>query len=594
MARTEMTPLAKLMIVVVLGTGAFFGLKVAANHFGIGILKSMMVGKAALPDIKDAVVGDVQPAAFPSATANGCDNPIRSEVWAWNAQIGYLYANGGPDTTKNSLMEKRGVCLKLTRQDDTTQMQNDLVACAKDLKGSSECQSGTHFVQIMFDGSGQFLAQLNAQLKKFCTDCTAEIVGTFGFSRGEDALWGPEAWKKNPRKAMGDGLVAGVLRDGDWNTAQKWLGDNDLKNNPDEKTFDSTAMNWVNASDYVKAAQLYVSGYCEDRKVIKDGKLTGDKINVCVKGAVTWTPGDVTIAKQKGGIVPIVSTRQYRSQMPSALIGIKKWDKAHPDKIAGMLAAGLEGGDQIKAFPQALKTAGDISAKIYGEQDGAYWVRYYKGSTEADATGQQVELGGSYADNMNDALTVFGLAAGANNNAKATYNTFAKIVTAQYADLFKDTPIPPYEQIVNTSYLLQAKSLLDDLGSQADTPKYSEDSGEETFGDKNWQIDFATGSAMLTQQGMATVKQIRDDLAITGLKVTLNGHTDNTGSAGQNRQLSLDRAESVKRALQSQAPSDFPESRFHAHGFGPDKPIADNSTPEGRAKNRRVEVIETN
>jgi len=78
--------------------------------------------------------------------------------------------------------------------------------------------------------------------------------------------------KSNPQAAKGM-LVEGVLRDGDWNIAQKWEGDNGIKNNPDEKTWDPDAVNWLNASDYNVAAADYVAGKCDDRKVVKDGIL---------------------------------------------------------------------------------------------------------------------------------------------------------------------------------------------------------------------------------------------------------------------------------------------------------------------------------
>ena len=412
----RLKPGAKIVLLLFIGAVLFFGFRTAVSRGWIpapGIAKALIPSKASLPDLKEAVVANVEPASFPEGASASVKAPlIRTEIWAWNAQMNYIYANGGPETTRNSLMEKHNVNLKLIRQDDTSQMQNDLIACAKELHdGSSQCSAGANYVLIMGDGSGQFFAAVNPQLKKLdngAGEYIAQVIGSTGYSRGEDKLMGPPQWKADPQAAKG-GLVAGVLRDGDWNIAMKWAADNQIKNNPDEKTYDPDALNWVNAPDYIKAAEIYNANTCEDRKIVHDGRLTGESKNVCVNGVVTWTPGDVNVAHGRGGLVSIVSSKQYRSQMPDVIIGIKKFNQDHRNEVQGMLAASFEAADQLKAFPEALKRAAAISAKVYNEQTGDYWLKYYQGTREQDKTGNLVELGGSAVNNLNDNLLLFGL-----------------------------------------------------------------------------------------------------------------------------------------------------------------------------------------
>ena len=72
-------------------------------------------------------------------------------------------------------------------------------------------------------------------------------------------------------------------------------------------------------------------------------------------------------------------------------------------------------------------------------------------------------------------------------------------------------------------------------------------------------------------------------------RILVEGHTDNVGNPVSNQQLSEKRAQSVKDWLVIS--SNVPESRFEVKGLGDTKPIADNQTEEGKAKNRRVEII---
>jgi len=71
-------------------------------------------------------------------------------------------------------------------------------------------------------------------------------------------------------------------------------------------------------------------------------------------------------------------------------------------------------------------------------------------------------------------------------------------------------------------------------------------------------------------------------------RIEVVGHTDNTGSAAYNQDLSQRRAVSVANVLRS---SGVPDARISAYGRGEDAPIATNLTPQGMAQNRRVEII---
>jgi outer membrane protein OmpA-like peptidoglycan-associated protein len=70
------------------------------------------------------------------------------------------------------------------------------------------------------------------------------------------------------------------------------------------------------------------------------------------------------------------------------------------------------------------------------------------------------------------------------------------------------------------------------------------------------------------------------------INLRVEGHTDSTGT--DDDRLSRDRAQSVVSFLQSQGVA---PSRMTSEGYGARVPVADNATPEGRAKNRRVEII---
>lgn len=110
--------------------------------------------------------------------------------------------------------------------------------------------------------------------------------------------------------------------------------------------------------------------------------------------------------------------------------------------------------------------------------------------------------------------------------------------------------------------------------------------------DADGRVDLAVhfesdSSRMLSgsQQQIAEIVEMME--ADPGLALSVNGYTDNSGTAERNLELSRDRARTIVDELVRRG---IPAARLRAHGFGRERPVADNATAEGRARNRRVEL----
>jgi outer membrane protein OmpA-like peptidoglycan-associated protein len=102
-------------------------------------------------------------------------------------------------------------------------------------------------------------------------------------------------------------------------------------------------------------------------------------------------------------------------------------------------------------------------------------------------------------------------------------------------------------------------------------------------------INFDTGKSIIRDESKPIIEQIVQMMKSNpDLKIGVEGHTDNVGTPASNKTLSEARAKSVVSAIVGQGIS---PDRLSPAGYGQDKPIADNNTEEGRAKNRRVELV---
>ncbi|MES2703415.1 MAG: OmpA family protein [Bacteroidota bacterium] len=548
--------------------------------------ESTSIGKVMLPDAPEASLqGNATLLALPSAEAsvNG-GTKIVWKIMAWNSQFPLMYANGGPQTTKGSLFDKAKLQVSIERQDDCNKAIADVVKFAQDYK--NDPGTAGVFASFMGDGMPSFFAALAKELEPLGPEYQPIAFYTMGKSYGEDKVMAPLSWKQNPQSALG-GTVACVMRDGDMNILLKWAGDNGLKVNPDETTYDKNAINLIAASDFLDAPNKYITGYKEKRKMVVNGKKIAQDTTVGVDAVATWTPGDVNAAKQKGGLVSIASTREYAAQMPNVTITIKKFAYDHRTDLENLIMSLAQAGDQVRSFNDAKKFAADVSAKVYNEQTGDYWLKYYNGTEEKDMQGINVSLGGSMAFNLADAANMFGLGKDGVDRYKIVYTSFGDITSKMYPELMPT--YPAYAKVVDKSFLQSVIANHPELlEGQAIKVAYSGDITTEVSS-KSYQIQFETGSAVIKSASYGTLDEImKSSVVAEGLTVGVYGHTDNVGAEDKNQKLSEQRAFSVKNYLISKG---IPEGRITVKGYGSTHPIADNGTADGKAQNRRVQIV---
>lgn len=113
-----------------------------------------------------------------------------------------------------------------------------------------------------------------------------------------------------------------------------------------------------------------------------------------------------------------------------------------------------------------------------------------------------------------------------------------------------------------------------------------------TFGEEG--IKFATGKSNLSESAKASLASFAKTLTsgedVSGADITIEGHTDSTGSTAVNEKVSLARAQAVTDYLVSKGVA---KANITTRGLASEYPVADNGTAEGRKQNRRVEVYIT-
>ena len=595
--RTEKLTTFSELLIVIAGIGAILG-GVYYLSPGIKTAVSKQLNGIELNQTDVNNVTNAEKIALPSTEISSevADKPlVRIAGYAWNAQSGIIVSNGGPKTTKGSLMEKNGVNLEIIRQDWLSELRNMQMKFIEEFdKGEAfpSSDKSVFAVMIMGDGAPFYISSVQKSLdEKYGKDkYHLQVMGVVGMSYGEDKLIGPPNWKSDP-KSMKGSVISAVLGDGDWVTTVNYCFANGLKVNPDPTTYDADAVNIYPSEndDYIKSAEELIksqtTGWTVALKEVVNGKLTGKSVNRKIDGCATWTPGDKTVFDKLTGFVDIVSTKEFNNQMPTAIIGVKEWAVKNPDIVSNILKSALTASNQMKNYEDWKVRASQALADTYKIETPEYWYKMFKGQ-QGTKGGLTYNMGGSKVFNYADAMQYFGLSDGV-NRYKSVYNQVSGYLTELNPFGFNENvgAVVPYDQAVNLFFL---KNINDIESTSADKADYS-NQATEVVASGEWKINFNTGSAEISNSSSKEVEKIYNLLVqAESTKLTVVGHTDNVGNADANLALSKSRAEAVVNYLKQKG---IPASRFQlVDGKGQGDPVADNNTASGKALNRRVVI----
>ena len=594
---SRLTTFSKLFLTLTITAGIFFGARYFLKDSGMLNKKVNVVELQRTDNSTNSILSSaplnyqtvgLTQLPFPAETeaANGNAAKMIYYGMGWNAQTPISYANGGAKTKQGSLMDKNNVSLQFIRQDDYGKMQEEIVKHATEFKANP--RTPAVFVGIMGDNMASFKVALDQKLQ--AVDPSYAVKGFYisGFSYGEDKFIGPAAWKKDPQKARG-GLCSVVLKDGDQNIAIKWASDNDVPVNPDPTIYDPTRLNFVGTSTFVESADRYVANQTLELPEVKDGKRTGNTAKVKIDACATWAPEDEKVFKTGRDIVSLLSTRENVKQMPCLILGLNKYITTNSDVVKRFITALAAAGDQTKTYDAALRYGCRKNGDVFGDE--ANWYELYRGKELEMPQGRTVSVGGSRSCNLADVADDLGVTPNGSNSFASVYTLFANFMSKLYPE---DLPsYPSVSEAIDVSIVKAVYNATDKTKlAEGYKEKYTTGDMTEVFGRKNYNIEFETGKATFTQPSIKILEEIYNSLNTTNLRMTIKGHTDNAGNYESNMSLSQQRADAVRMWVLRRGKGALPSERFAlVQGYGSDKPIADNTAPEGRSKNRRVEIV---
>ncbi len=298
-----------------------------------------------------------------------------------------------------------------------------------------------------------------------------------------------------------------------------------------------------------------------------------------VDAAVVWSPFDEECVQKVPGARVLQSTRNASNIIADVFIAKRKWVENNRERVQQLYDGWMKGAAEINSKPAAKQEAAGILAEAFD------------GFTKDDALKaiDNVRLC-THGDNLN----FFGL--NRNNYKGVTGEELYTRMTKEYRNigvLKGSDAVPGWSKAaffgaVERSALAGNEHAAEGQRVFASISE-SEAKGKEAVATKRVSISFRSGEYLLDDNAKYIVdnEMVPVAKAFANSRIRVEGNTDNVGNAASNVALSKKRAQAVIDYLVKEY--GMPRNRFVAIGNGPDKPVADNGSEDGRRKNRRTD-----
>jgi outer membrane protein OmpA-like peptidoglycan-associated protein len=175
------------------------------------------------------------------------------------------------------------------------------------------------------------------------------------------------------------------------------------------------------------------------------------------------------------------------------------------------------------------------------------------------------------------------------SGSDSDYTNIFKMSQEMYRELREIKHNADPEESVDRRYVQQLAGKFPNSPAEAPTTYKEPPKGATPIATQRKTIYFEPNSAKMGLDSRAVVDEIGEFMrAYENTVVDIEGNTDSSGSRDLNMGLSKERADTVKNYLVEKF--HFPPARMRTMGNGPDRPLADNDTPDGREKNRRTDI----